>query len=102
MLTTRDAFAESTALVLDIFIDKALAETPHTLTAAQIEWFRGHCDQRFRWFHANNATWRKWLEDRDRRIDPRDQSLVWIRHWLTAFVKDPERFQQIANHTQYV
>ncbi len=98
MLTPQEKFAEATTLVLDIFIDKALAEAPHKLTAAQIKWFREHCDRRFRWFHANNSTWRKWLENRNRRIDPRDQSLVWIRHWLAAYAKDPDRFQQIARH----
>ena len=57
-------------------------------------WFTAYCDQRFRYFHANNPRWRKWLEDRDRRIDPRDQCKVWIRHWLTAYVLDPAGYQE--------
>ncbi len=93
-MTAPDAFANATALILDIFLDKVLTDTPHALSAAQVEWFRSHCDRRFRWFHANRPEWRKWLENRNPNIDPRDQCVVWIRHWLAAYMIDPALYQQ--------
>jgi hypothetical protein len=94
MLTPPDAFVNATALVVDALIDGVLAATPHSLTEPQIKWFRDYCDIRFRWFHANRRSWRKWLENRNHRIDPRGQSRVWIRHWLAAYIKHPARFQR--------
>jgi hypothetical protein len=94
MLTTPDAFLEKTCLMLDYHVGAVLTEKPHALTPAQVTWFTAYCDQRFRYFHANNPRWRKWLEDRDRKIDPRDQCKVWIRHWLAAYVLDPAGYQE--------
>jgi len=95
MLTTAAAFLEKTSLVIDVLIDAVLAETRNAfaLTPAQITWFASHCDQRFRYFHANNPKWRKWLEDRNSRIDPRNQCKVWIRHWLAAYMMNPGRYE---------
>ena len=93
MLTTPDAFADATCLILDFHTSKVLNETPHNLTRPQIEWFRSYCDLRFRWFHANRPDWQKWLENRNPRIDPRGQCHVWIRHWLAAYLLDPAGYQ---------
>ena len=93
-ITSPEAFGTATALVLDFFTGKALNETPHDLSREQVEWFREHCDRRFRWYHANNPAWRKWLENRDPRIDPRDQCMVWIRHWLQSYLLDPQMYRQ--------
>jgi len=92
-MTAVPIFMEKTSLLVEVLVEAVLVETATTLTPAQQAWFTRHCDQRFRWFHANNPTWRKWLEDRDRRIDPRDQCKVWIRHWLAAYVRDPARYK---------
>ena len=94
MLTTVAVFLETTSLLVDVLVEAVLAETTPALTPAQVTWFTAHCDQRFRYFHANNPRWRKWLEDRDPRIDPRDQCKVWIRHWLAAYVLDPVGYQE--------
>jgi len=94
MLTTVAVFLETTSLLVDVLVEAVLAETTPALTPAQVAWFTAHCDQRFRYFHARNPRWRKWLEDRDRRIDPRDQCKVWIRHWLAAYVLDPAGYQE--------
>ena len=93
MLTTAALFLEKTSLLVDVLVEAVLAEKPHALTPAQVTWFAAYCDQRFRYFHANNPRWQKWLEDRDRKIDPRDQCKVWIRHWLAAYVLDPAGYQ---------
>jgi hypothetical protein len=98
--TAAPVFLNKTALVTDVLIEAVLAEPipamteVESLTPTQVAWFTAHCDLRFRWFHANKADWRKWLESRNRRIDPRSQCKVWIRHWLAAYRKDPARFEQ--------
>ena len=94
MLTTAAVFLEKTSLLVDVLVEAVLAEKPHALTPAQVTWFVAYCDQRFRYFHANNPRWQKWLEDRDPKIDPRDQCKVWIRHWLAAYVLDPAGYQE--------
>ena len=93
MLTAAPAFLEKTSLLIGVLVEAVLTETAAVLTPAQQAWFTEHCEHRFRWFHANNPTWRKWLEDRNRRIDPRDQCKVWIRHWLAAYRKNPTAYQ---------
>ena len=93
-MTSNVIFLEKTCLLIDVLVDAVLAEQSHPLTAPQTAWFTAHCEQRFRYFHANNPRWRKWLEDRNRKIDPRHQCKTWIRHWLTAYVKDPVGFQK--------
>ena len=93
MLTTDAVFLEKTSLLVDVLVGAVLAEKPHVLTQAQVTWFAACCDQRFRYFHANRPDWRKWLEDRDPKIDPRDQCKAWIRHWLAAYVLDPAGYQ---------
>ena len=94
MLTTAAVFLEKTSLLVDVLVESVLAEKPHALTPAQVTWFAACCDQRFRYFHANNPRWQKWLEDRDRKIAPRDQCKVWIRHWLAAYALDPAGYQE--------
>ena len=94
MLTTAAVFLETTSLLVDVLVEAVLAETTPALTPAQVTWFTAYCDQRFRYFHANNPRWRKWLENRDPRIDPREQCKVWIRHWLAAYVLDPVGYQE--------
>ena len=93
-VTTSEIFAAKTSLLIHVQVDMVLAEKPHDLTPEQVAWFIDHCEWRFRYFHANNPRWRKWLEDRNRSIDPRDQCRVWIRHWRDAYVLDPARYQQ--------
>jgi len=100
MLTTNDAFLEKTSLLVDILVEAVINEKSHALTPIQVIWFSTYCDWRFRYFHANNPRWRKWLENRNRRIDPRSQCKVWIRHWLAAFVPDPINFQE--RHASYL
>jgi ribosomal protein S27AE len=94
MLTTPETFLEKTCLILDYHVEVVLAEQPHTLTPEQVAWFFAHCDIRFRYFHANDSYWRKWLEDRNPKIDPRLQCKVWIRHWLAAYTLDPTTYQE--------
>jgi len=94
MLTTTDVFLARTSLLVNVLVGAVLAEKSHVLTPAQTAWFVAYCDRRFRYFHANNPRWRKWLEDRDPNIDPRDQCKVWIRHWLAAYVLDPVGYQE--------
>ena len=106
MLTTADVFLEKTSLLVGVLVEAVLVEhaaakadqswpypSDRLLTPAQVAWFIAHCDQRFRYYHANNPKWRKWLEDRNSRIDPRNQCKVWIRHWLAAYVKDSARYE---------
>jgi hypothetical protein len=93
-MLTSDEFADKTCLIIRQHVGAVLCEKPCTLTADQISWFADHCDQRFRYLHALNPAWAKWLEGRDRKIDPRDQVKVWIRHWLSAYVQGPETYQE--------
>ena len=44
-----------------------------------------------RWFHANNAKWKRSLESKGNA--GRDQLYVWVNHWLDAYLLDPERYQ---------
>jgi len=94
MLTPATVFLEKTSLLIDVLVEAVLIKTGTTLPAADAAWFATHCEQRFRYFHRNNAVWRKWLEDRNARIDPRNQCKVWIRHWLAAFIRDPAGFRE--------
>ena len=92
--TTPEKWLEQTCLLLDVRMDHVLANTPNTLTPAQVEWFYQHVDERFRYLHANDPKWRRWTEGHNTWIDPRLQADVWIRHWLTAYLLDPERYQE--------
>ena len=91
--TTPEGWLEKTCLLLEVRVGIVLSQTPHALTLDQIDWFQRHVDERFRYLHANNMKWRRWTEGRT-RLDPRLQADVWIRHWLSAYVIDPERYQR--------
>ena len=91
--TPHKTFVTATALMLDLLANDVIAETPdHRLSKRQLEWFVDHCDTRIRFNYATDDHWRKWLENRDRRIDPRSQCKVWIRHWFKAFCLHPEQY----------
>ena len=87
-------FEETTCLLLWLLVDQVWAEKPRALTQEEFDWFYDHVDRRMRWLHANKAGWRRWMENEDRRIDPREQAKVWIRHWLDAYCLDPQRYQE--------
>lgn len=91
---TVDVFLDKTSLLVDVIVEAVLAERPHALTPTEVTWFTAYCDQRFRYFHATNPRWRKWLENGDWKIDPRAQCKVWIRHWLAAYVLAPAGYQE--------
>jgi len=95
-MLTHDAFAEKTCLILNYHVEEVLATTPNNLTPEQVDWFTTHVSARVRYLHAHNLQWQKWLENRNKRIDPRDQIKVWIRHWLTAYLMDNERYRRNA------
>lgn len=78
-------FSDKTALLIDVIVKQVLEEKPHTMSPEQVTWFVGHCEQRFCYFYETNTVWRRWLENRSRRIDPRLQCKVWIRHWLAGY-----------------
>jgi hypothetical protein len=86
MITPHEEFEDKTALILDVIISNAGVGQDET-------WFRRHADLRIRYMHSNNAAWRKWLESRVRTIDPRDQCVVWIKHWFAAYCMDRVRYQ---------
>jgi hypothetical protein len=85
----RDEFLENTCLILGYHIHAVIDERDHNLTEAEIEWFVIHCNKWFRYLYQTKPQWRKWLENRDRRIDPRKQCRVWIKHWLDAYMVSP-------------
>ncbi len=93
-ITTPEVFRAKTSLLIDVQVQMVLAEKPHDLTPEQVAWFIDHCEWRFRYFYEKRPDWRRWLENRNRRIDPHDQSRVWLRHWLAAYVLAPVRYQQ--------
>jgi hypothetical protein len=78
-------FSDKTALLIDVLVGQVLEEKPHTLTPELVTWFVVHCEQRFSYFYLNNPKWRRWLDNRSARIDPRLQCKVWIRHWLAGY-----------------
>lgn len=84
--TPQSDFADVTSLALDLLITDVLKANPAALTAYNTRWFRDHCDLRVRYLHANDPKWKKWLEGREPKIDPRDQIGVWLKHWLQAFI----------------
>ena len=95
-LTPEVAFENRTCLLTDILVDQVFQERDWDIESQYVNWFYGHVNERFRYMHANNPEWRRWLENKRAQIDPRDQCKVWIRHWLTAYVIDPETYQR--NH----
>jgi hypothetical protein len=98
--TSPEEWLKRTSLLLDMQVDAVLREKPEArLAPDQLRWFYDHVDVCFRYLHATNLRWRKWLEDRDRRIDPRLQARVWIRHWLQAYLRDPAEYQKRHPHS---
>lgn len=59
-------------------------------------WFYRHVSRRIRFMYDNNKEWRKWLQNKNRKIDPRLQLQVWLRHWIAAYIKNPETYQKNA------
>ena len=99
--TDIEIFANKTALVPCILTERAVTQVSafRMLPDAQKNWFFEHCDLRLRWMHNNNNDWRKWLESKLKRIDPRAQCMVWIEHWAMAFVMNPEQYMERHPHT---
>lgn len=84
----KETFQNETSLILDVLVDQVL--TTHTaivkLSAEQEAWFRDLVDRRILWQYEHKTSWKKWLRGKDRNVDPRDQAMVWIRHWYDATV----------------
>ena len=76
----------------DVVAETCLGKRQHNLTADQRAWFVKHADAWTRWFHANDAEWKRSLESEGNR--GRDQLYVWVNHWLDAYLLDPERYQK--------
>jgi len=90
---TPEQFADKTALLIGVLLKPVIEG--HTLADEEIEWFIAHCEARFCYFHATDPHWRRWLENRSLRIDPRLQCQVWLRHWWEAYTKTgPEEYQR--------
>ena len=90
--TAREHFEAATPIMPDVVAETCLAARDHTLTAEQYKWFVEHVDVWTRWFHANNAEWKRSLESEGNQ--GRDQLYVWVNHWLDAYLLDPERYQR--------
>jgi hypothetical protein len=91
--TDPNIFLEKTCLILDCLLQQIRDADPDDLAPDAVEWFLRHCNLRIRWFHANNRKWRAWLEGEHKRIDPREQCKVWMRHWLAAYRQNPEDYR---------
>ena len=92
-MTTEAKFESRTALLTDVLVDQVFAERYWDLPVPYVEWFYTHVNRRFRMMYANPRD-RRWLENKSKRIDPRNQCKVWIRHWLTAYTLNPETYQE--------
>lgn len=92
-------FELQTSLMLGVLIEQVLEEnTPSAQKLKEMSsystlWFQGHCNRFVRWKYTNDCYWREWLESKNRRIDPRNQVKVWVRHWLEAYVQDPGKYE---------
>lgn len=63
------------------------------MTSEEIAEFASLCDTRCRLAFTNRAEWfRKCVRSKSNR--GRDQLYVWIRHWLAAFLTDPQAFRE--------
>jgi hypothetical protein len=89
---TPEQFANKTALLISVLLEPIIHG--HNLIDEEIEWFTAHCEARFCYFYARDPAWRKWLENRSMRIDPRLQCQTWMRHWWAAYAKGPEEYQR--------
>lgn len=89
--TSRKRFEQRTPIMPDVVAQACLEQRRHDLTPAQAEWFVRHVDVWTRWFHANNAKWKRSLESDGNQ--GRDQLYVWVNHWLDAYLLDPRRYQ---------
>jgi hypothetical protein len=86
-------FTDETCLLIDMFVKQVVDDSPYRVSPGDLEFFTDYCSLRFRWYYANKPDWKKWMDNRNPRIDPRSQCNVWIRHWLAGFVKDPDRIR---------
>ena len=89
---TREVFEKETALLTDVLVDQVLTEKAFGLSSDQTAWFKEHVNHRLCWLYANNSKWHIWLSDQG-RVDPRLQAKVWIRHWLDAYVRNPDQYE---------
>ncbi len=107
-LTDPEVFAHKTALhvgvlvsgvILDQFLSAVFSREDRDWfnSSEDKQWFIEHCEQRFRYFHANSEGWRQMLENKNKKIDSRKQAKVWILHWLQAFVKNPKQYKERHN-----
>jgi hypothetical protein len=90
--TTREHFEAATPIMPDVVAETCLGKRQHNLTDDQRAWFVKHVDTWTRWFHANNAEWKRSLESEGDQ--GRDQLYVWVNHWLDSYLLDPERYQK--------
>ncbi len=90
--TPRKTFERATPIMPDVIAETCLAQRQHELTPEQTVWFVQHVDVRTRWFHANNAKWKRSLEANGNT--GRDQLYVWVNHWLDAYLLAPEQYQE--------
>jgi hypothetical protein len=88
--TPSEIFEKRTSILPRVIARTCIDQREHHLSADAVQWFVDHTDAWVRWFHANNAKWRRLLES-DRG---RDQLYVWVNHWLDAFQSDIERYRQ--------
>jgi hypothetical protein len=88
--TDREQFEQKTSLLLPVIVRTCLGN--HRLTDAQVEWFQDHVDHRVRWYHANKPEWTRKLNSPTNL--GRDWVYMWVTHWLSAYLLDPEDYQQ--------
>jgi len=97
--TTQKQFDKLTSLNLYLLIDDIVQYKLLAFSTEDIDWFTKHTENRIRYMHATNKRWKKWLENKLKSIDPRDQCKVWIRHWTEAFKKNPKIYKEIHTIT---
>jgi hypothetical protein len=90
--TPQKEFEERTSIMPDVVARTCIGRLDHSLNAEQVEWFVHHVDVWTRWFHANNAKWRRKLDSRDNA--GRDFLYTFAEHWAAAYVLNPIRYQR--------
>ena len=78
-------FERLTGLLPDLVAETVLSRVGHSLSDDQVKWFVNHADMWTRWFHANNARWRRSLQSNGNA--GRDRLYDFVKHWLLAIAK---------------
>ena len=80
-------------LMLNVVAKTCLERRQHNLTPGQVNWFIRYVDIWAKWLYANNGWWKRNLKSKG-KDGGHNQLYMWVNHWLSAYLLDPEQYQK--------